>query len=60
MSRVERYANTMITGTWLTRKGENFQITNIPGGQKIEGKIHHLCKGQMAQIPSFMFNYMGY
>ena len=26
----------MITGTWLTRKGENFQITNIPGGQKIE------------------------
>lgn len=58
MSRVERYANTMITGTWLTRKGENFQITNIPGGQKIEWENTPPVQGQMAQIPSFMFNYM--
>lgn len=36
MSRLERYFNTMVTGTWLTRKGENVMITNIPGGQKLE------------------------
>ena len=37
----------MITGTWLTRKGENFQITNIPGGQKIEWENTPPVQGQM-------------
>lgn len=36
MSRLERYFNTMVSGSWLVRKGENMQITNIPGGQQIE------------------------
>ena len=58
MSRVERYANTMVSGTWLVREGENFKITNIPGGQKITYKNTPPVQGQMAGIPGFMFNFM--
>lgn len=59
VSRVERYANTMVTGTWLTRKGENFTISNVPGGQKLEYETTPPVQGQMANIPPFMFNYIG-
>lgn len=58
MSRVERYANTMVTGTWLKRKGENFQISNIPGGQVISYDTTPPVQAQMASIPNFMFNFM--
>lgn len=58
MSRIERYANTMITGTWLRRKGENFDFTNIPGGQVLEYETTPPTQGQMASIPPFMFQYI--
>lgn len=58
MSRVERYTNTMTTGTWLQREGENFQITNIPGGQKITYKTQPPVQGQMAPLPSHVFNFI--
>lgn len=55
VSRLERYANTMVTGTWITRKGEDFNITNIPGGQKLEYSTTPPVQGQMANVPSFIF-----
>lgn len=58
MSRIERYTNTMTTGTWLQREGENFQITNIPGGQKITYKTQPPVQGQMAPLPSHVFNFI--
>jgi hypothetical protein len=58
MSRVEGFANTMITGIYQKRKGENYQISNIPGGQVIEYEGQPLIQQQPASVPSFMFNYM--
>lgn len=57
-SRIERYANTMVTGAWLTRKGENLEITNVPGGQKIEYSGIPPVQANIANIPPFMFNFM--
>jgi hypothetical protein len=59
-SRVEKYANTMISGIWLKRKGENFQISNIPGGQIAEYETTPPTQMQMASVPGFMFNFMQY
>lgn len=36
MTRLERWINAMVVGIWATRKGENLQISNFPGGQKVE------------------------
>lgn len=36
MTRMEKWVNTMVVGTYMTRKGENFQLSNFPGGNKIE------------------------
>jgi len=56
MSRIERYTNTMVTGTWMKRKGENFEVNNIPGGQVIEYEGTPPVQGNIVQIPSFVFN----
>ena len=58
MSRVERYANTMVTGTWLKRRGEDIQIANIPGGQVLEYTATPPTQGMMANIPPFMFEFI--
>jgi len=58
MSRVEGFANTMITGIYQKRKGENYQISNIPGGQVIEYEGQPLIQMQPTSVPPFMFNYM--
>lgn len=58
VSRIERYIGSMITGTWLVRKGEDMVITNIAGGQKIEYEGNIPVQGQMASIPQFVFNFI--
>lgn len=58
MSRVEGFANTMITGIYQKRKGENYQVSNIPGGQLIEYESQPLIQMQPTSVPSFIFNYM--
>jgi hypothetical protein len=58
LSRIERYANTMTTGTWLKRKGENFEISNIPGGQVLEYATQPPVQGQVANLPPFLFNFI--
>lgn len=58
MSRIERYMNSMVAGIWLRRKGENFQITNAPGGQLVEYEGTPPTQAQMGNIPSFAFNYI--
>lgn len=59
-SRVEAYANTMVTGVYQKRKGENYEINNTPGGQIIEYEGRPLEQMQQSSIPSYMFNFMGF
>jgi hypothetical protein len=59
VSRVERFANTMAVGTWLKRSGEQFNITNQAGGQVIEYEGQPPVQGQMAQMPSYVFDFIG-
>lgn len=58
VSRVEGYANTMVTGIYQKRKGENYKISNMPGGQVIEYESAPLTQMNMAGVPPFMFNFM--
>lgn len=58
MSRIERYANTMVTGIYQKRKGENMEVTNISGGQVLEYTATPLVQMNMANIPPFMFQYI--
>ena len=58
VSRVEGYANTMVTGIYQKRKGENFKIANIPGGQVIEYEGTPLTQMQPTSVPGFMFNFI--
>ena len=59
MSRLEKYANTMITGTWMKRKGETFDINNVAGAQVIEYESSPPIQGQMANVPPFYFEAIG-
>ncbi len=36
VTRIEKWINTMVAGIYRVRKGENFIISNIPGGQKVQ------------------------
>ena len=57
-SRVERYVNTMVTGFWLKKQGEQWKPTNVPGGQVIEYMTTPPTQGQISPIPGFVFNFM--
>lgn len=58
MSRLEGYSNTMVTGIYQKRKGENYKISNIPGGQLIEYEATPLTQMGISPVPGFMFNYI--
>lgn len=36
VTRIEKWINTMVSGIYRVRKGENMIISNMPGGQKVE------------------------
>lgn len=57
-SRVERYTHTMVTGAWLKRQGEQFEISNTPGGQIIEYNATPPTQANIASIPNFVFTFM--
>ena len=58
VSRIEGYANTMVTGIYQKRKGENYEISNIPGGQVIEYEATPLTQMNLSNIPSFIFDFV--
>lgn len=58
-SRIERYANSMPLGVVLKRKGEDYHYTNLAGGQEIEYKATPPSIQPLANLPSFLFNYLG-
>ena len=58
MNRIEKYTNTMTTGIWLKRKGEDFRPTNVSGGQVIEYTATPPQQAQMASLPAHVFNFV--
>ena len=58
VSRVEKFANTMVTGMWAKRKGENFKITNVQGAQVVEYTAQPPVSIPLANIPPFMFQFI--
>lgn len=59
MSRVERYLNTMVAGHWITRKGENFEITNKAGGNVLEYETSKPEQADIKPLPQFIWNFIG-
>ena len=59
-SRIERFSNTMVVGTWLKRKGEDFIVSNAPGGNLVEYTGMPPQQMPMVNIPSFLFNFIGF
>ncbi len=60
ISRLEKWANTMVTGIWVKRKGENFEISNVPGGQVIEYTQQAPVQAPMANVPPAIFELIGF
>lgn len=56
VTRLEKWINAMVVGVYQTRKGENFQISNFPGGQKIEYETTPPTQMQMATVGNTPFN----
>lgn len=58
MSRIEGWFNTMIVGVWMRRKGENFQVNNMPGGIMVDYEGAPPAQMQPSSIPGFAFNFL--
>lgn len=58
VSRIERYFHTMVTGTWLKRRGEQFKLSNIAGGQVVEYEATPPTQAQPSSVPPFAFEFI--
>lgn len=58
VSRMERYFHTMITGIWLKRRGEQFKINNIAGGQILEYDQTQPEQAQLSAPGEWTFEFM--
>jgi hypothetical protein len=56
VTRLEKWVNAMIVGVYQQRKGENFQVSNFPGGQKIEYETTPLTQMQVGTVGNTPFN----
>ena len=58
VSRMERYFHTMVTGIYLKRRGEQFKISNIAGGQVIEYDQTPPVQQNLASPGEWTFDFM--
>lgn len=58
MSRVERWMNTMVSGGWMKRKGENFEITNKAGGNVYEWEQSKPEQVDIQPLPQAVWNFI--
>lgn len=56
VTRLEKWINAMVVGVYQMRKGENFQVSNFPGGQKIEYETTPPTQMQVASVGNTPFN----
>lgn len=55
ITRLEKWVNAMVVGVYQVRKGENIQVSNFPGGQKIEYEGTPLSQMQMSTVSNTPF-----
>jgi hypothetical protein len=48
VTRLEKFVNSMVVGVYQSRKGENFDISNFPGGQHIQYETAPLEQMQLS------------
>ncbi|MDE1866617.1 MAG: hypothetical protein KGI08_02755, partial [Thaumarchaeota archaeon] len=58
ITRLEKWINTMVTGIYMVRKGENMVISNIPGGQKVEYEGTPPAQMQIGNVGATPFQFM--
>lgn len=59
VTRLEKFVNAMVVGVYQKRKGENFQVSNFPGGQMIEyeaSKLEQMQVTNPGQAPFEIIN----
>jgi hypothetical protein len=56
VTRLEKWINAMIVGVYQQRKGENFQISNFPGGQIMQYETTPLSQMQTGSVGNTPFN----
>lgn len=56
VTRLEKWVNAMVVGVYQKRKGENFQVSNFPGGQMIEYETTPLAQMQNSSVGNTPFN----
>lgn len=59
VTRLEKWINTMVVGVYQKRKGENYRVSNMPGGQMIEYETTPLQQMQNATVGNTPFNVIG-
>ncbi len=59
MTRLEKWVNAMVVGIYQKRKGENFQISNFPGGQVVEYETTPLTQMNGSSVGNTPFNVVG-
>lgn len=59
VTRLEKFVNAMVVGVYQKRKGENFQISNMPGGQVIEYEQQPLAQMNIANPGQTPFQVIG-
>ena len=55
VTRLEKWVNAMIVGVYQKRKGENFQVSNFPGGQVVEYETTPLTQMQNGSVGNTPF-----
>lgn len=56
VTRLEKWINSMVVGVYQKRKGENYKISNIPGGQLIEYESTPLTQMAQSSVGNTPFN----
>lgn len=56
VTRLEKWVNAMVVGVYQKRKGENFQVSNFPGGQLIDYETTPLTQMNVASVGNTPFN----
>lgn len=55
VTRLEKWVNAMVVGVYQKRKGENFDVSNFPGGQVMEYETTPLAQMQNASVGNTPF-----
>lgn len=56
VTRLEKWVNAMVVGVYQKRKGENFEVSNFPGGQMIDYETTPLTQMNTASVGNTPFN----